>query len=105
LVALGVYTSMLPSMYPDSSFWTSSPTFFAIRVGMLMVLLAATYAIGRACEGATRALQPLERLGRRSLFVYWIHVELIYGYATWLIHGGFQFAGPAAAYGMFRMLM
>jgi uncharacterized membrane protein len=30
---------------------------------------------------------PLARLGRSSLFIYWIHVELVYGYATWLIRG------------------
>ena len=26
-------------------------------------------------------------LGRHSLFVYWIHVELVYGYASWLWRG------------------
>ena len=29
-------------------------------------------------------LTPLAVLGRASLFVYWIHVELVYGYASWL---------------------
>ena len=26
---------------------------------------------------------PLATLGRASLFIYWIHVELVYGYASW----------------------
>ena len=42
---------------------------------------------------ASRWQAPLARLGRSSLFVYWIHVELVYGYASWLL------ARPAAALG------
>ena len=28
--------------------------------------------------------RDLDLFGRASLFVYWIHVELVYGYASWL---------------------
>jgi len=37
LIAFGFYMSGRPSIYRASSFWTSSPTWFAIRVGILMV--------------------------------------------------------------------
>ena len=40
LVALGFYTSTRPSIYPQSNFWTSSPTWFAIRAGLLMIGVA-----------------------------------------------------------------
>ena len=40
---------------------------------------------------------PLERFGRRSLFVYWIHVELVYGYATWPLHRRLPLWGAVAA--------
>src|SRR4029453_8328937 len=33
LIAFGFYMSGRPSIYRVSSFWTSSPTWFAIRVG------------------------------------------------------------------------
>ncbi len=90
LVMLGFYTAGLPSIYASSSFWTSSPTWFAIRLGILMIALTAIYACeaaiaalrGGAASGAT--LDPLSRLGRSSLFIYWIHVELVYGYASWM---------------------
>ena len=35
LIGVGFYTSSLPSIYAEASFWTSSPTYFALRVGVL----------------------------------------------------------------------
>jgi membrane protein implicated in regulation of membrane protease activity len=37
-------------------------------------------------------------MGRSSLFVYWIHVELVYGYASWSIHRRLPLWGTALAY-------
>jgi len=45
--------------------------------------------------------KPLAVLGRRSLFIYWIHVELVYGYATWLIRGRLPLWGTVLAYAAF----
>src|SRR5262249_17771908 len=79
LIALGFLAAARPTIYSvPSSFWTSSPTWFAIRVGVLMLTLSA---LTRLPIGAG---SPIVRLGRASLFVYWIHVELVYGYASWL---------------------
>jgi uncharacterized membrane protein len=85
LVAAGFGTAALPTIYANSSFWTSSPTYFAIRIGLVMLALAAMFALFQARPQAPM-LAVLERFGRRSLFVYWIHVELVYGYLTWPIH-------------------
>ncbi len=41
LVLLGFYTAGRPSIYRSSSFWTSSPTWFAIRLGILTIALTA----------------------------------------------------------------
>jgi hypothetical protein len=49
--------------------------------------------------------KPLTVLGRSSLFVYWIHVELVYGYTTWLIRGRLPLWGTAIAYVVFCALM
>jgi uncharacterized membrane protein len=121
LIALGFYTAGRPSIYTASSFWTSSPTWFAIRVGILMVALSAIYALEtpfrRAEEttapNASGALQmvarswqaPLARMGRSSLFIYWIHVELVYGYASWLWRHRLPLWGTAIAYVLFGVLM
>jgi uncharacterized membrane protein len=91
-LALGAYgASFLPPIYAHTSFWTSSPTFFFIRLGILLMLVGAAYALhgksadfGRAPSLVTRS--PLQELGRSSLFVYWIHVEMAYGVLSAPIH-------------------
>ena len=105
LVGLGFYTASLPAIYRQSSFWTSSPTYFAIRVGVLTTGLAVLYAAERVAGRFGAVLAPLERFGRSSLFVYWIHVELVYGYATWPIHGRLPLWGVGIAYAAFTALM
>lgn len=105
LLGLGFYTASLPSIYAQSSFWTSSPTYFAIRVGVLMVAFSGMYALASWQMPAPPLFGLLGRFGRRSLFVYWIHVELVYGYATWVIHRRLPLWGSAVAYVAFCMLM
>jgi uncharacterized membrane protein len=105
VIALGFWTAGRPTIYRSSSFWTSSPTWFAIRVGILMVSLPAFYLLWLLVVRAGVALSALEKLGRRSLFVYWIHVELVYGYASWLWRHRLPLWGTALAYMVFCALM
>jgi uncharacterized membrane protein len=79
LVVLGFYTASLPTIYASSSFWTSSPTYFAIRLGVVVLALAVSYAVSTLALPRGVPLDALARLGQSSLFVYWIHVELVYG--------------------------
>ena len=79
LVALGFYTASRPTIYEVSSFWTSSPTYFAIRLGVLTLALAGCYALSTIAVHRQAAGDALARFGQSSLFVYWIHVELVYG--------------------------
>jgi uncharacterized membrane protein len=101
LVAVGFYTAGRPSIYASSSFWTSSPTWFAIRLGILMLALPAIYVLHTALHGGA----VLERLGRHSLFIYWIHVELVYGYSSWLWRHRLPLWGTAIGYVLFCVLM
>ena len=104
--AAGFFAAALPSIYEDSSFWTTSPTYFAIRVGVLMTMLAVMYFVERLItDRRIGLLSPLARLGRHSLFAYWIHVELVYGYATWAIHRRLSLWAAVSAYAMFAALM
>jgi uncharacterized membrane protein len=114
LVALGEFLSRRPSIYQQSEFWTSSPTWFAIRVGILMTAVAVVYALAETFADvpdvadrarSNHAWRPLERLGQSSLFVYWIHLELVYGYATWPLHGRLPLWGTVVACGAFTVLM
>jgi uncharacterized membrane protein len=166
LIVAGFYAAGRPSIYPSSSFWTSSPTWFAIRLGILMLALTAIYgceygiAALKGCatpkakagatpnakagaipsakagvtpnakageaaqgvsleveqgfpgapkrsprEGGSPAIDPLAKLGRNSLFIYWIHVELVYGYASWLWRHRLPLWGTAIAFALFCVLM
>jgi uncharacterized membrane protein len=105
LIALGFYTAGQPSIYRTSSFWTSSPTWFCIRTGILMLALASVYLLEMLLARAGTALRPLARMGQSSLFVYWIHVELVYGYASWWWRRSLPLWGTALAYVAFCTLI
>jgi uncharacterized membrane protein len=105
LTGIGFYTASLPSIYVQSSFWTSSPTFFAIRTGVMTLAICVLFAGRGVAEAWPAPFRILERLGRHSLFVYWIHVELVYGYATWLIHRRLPIAATLAGYAVFCVLI
>jgi len=104
-MAGGYYASTLPSIYADSSFWTTSPAYFAIRAGLLMTTLSVMFALERGVPAAVRVLRPLAHFGRASLFVYWIHVELVYGYASWALRRRLPLWGTVIAYALFAAAM
>jgi uncharacterized membrane protein len=91
LVVAGYGASFLPAIYTRSDFWTSSPTFFFIRLGFVLMLVGAAYLWHTDRHGQSRVAMlfkrsPLVELGRSSLFVYWIHVEMAYGVLTAPLH-------------------
>lgn len=105
LVAIGFLAASLPSIYRESSFWTTSPTYFAIRAGVMMAALAALFGVDRLSWRRGFVADMIERLGRTSLFVYWIHVELVYGYVSWPIRRRLPLWGTALAYVAFAAAM
>jgi uncharacterized membrane protein len=79
--AAGVWIAWLasfqPPIYEKVSFWHDSPTFFFIRLGLVILAVPVAYVVARVLS--VPVVQPLATLGRSSLFVYWIHVEMVYG--------------------------
>lgn len=65
-------------LYSVDDYWHTSPSFFLIRVGMLLVILTASYAWCRWGAGQW-GFSPLMLLGQASLLVYWVHIEFVYG--------------------------
>ena len=51
--------------------------------------IAVAYAWERR-PTAGRRWSPLQLLGRSSLFIYWIHVEMVYGIVSTPLHGGLR---------------
>jgi uncharacterized membrane protein len=70
--------SRLEQFYSVYDFWHTSPNFFLIRVGLLLAILAVTYAWCRWGAGQW-GFSPLIQLGQTSLLVYWVHIEFVYG--------------------------
>jgi uncharacterized membrane protein len=65
-------------LYSVDDYWHTSPSFFLIRLGMLLVILTASYAWCRWGAGQW-GFSPLMLLGQASLLVYWVHIEFVYG--------------------------
>ncbi len=65
-------------LYATDDFWHTSPSFFLIRVGLLLLILAIGYVWCRWGGGRWR-FSPLIQLGKTSLLVYWVHIEFVYG--------------------------
>jgi len=91
LIAGGYGATSLPSLYPAgySEFWTSSPTYYFIKIGIMLVLMGLIYVYVQrpfSAEPRNPAWSPMLEFGRSSLFVYWIHVEIAYGIFTYPLH-------------------
>jgi len=70
-------------IYPVYNYWLTSPQFFLIRVGMLLVIMTGAYVWCRWVIAKLSAVHwgfsPLIQLGQASLLVYWVHIEFVYG--------------------------
>jgi uncharacterized membrane protein len=101
LVVAGYAFSLMPTIFREANFWTSSPTFFVLRVGVLI----AAIPIAFAWTAVVRGRSPIQELGIASLFVYWIHVEMVYGLLTWPIHRRLAFEQAIVAFVLFTVLL
>ncbi len=100
--------SYLPSIYADSQFWTSSPMFFLLRVGVVTSTLSVLYFYERRPRllGAKWPwASPMVLFGQSSLFVYWVHVEMVYGVASEPFHRKLPFPAAVAAFAAFSLAM
>jgi uncharacterized membrane protein len=76
-------------LYPASiyDYWHTSPNFFLMRSGILLVILSVVYAWCR-WGFAQRGFSSMIQLGNTSLLVYWVHIEFVYGRFSILPKGG-----------------
>ena len=79
LIAGARWLDHLPfQLYSVYDYWHTSPNFFLMRVGLLLMIAFLGYAWCRWGLGA-RGFSPLIQLGQTSLLVYWVHIEFVYG--------------------------
>jgi hypothetical protein len=75
LIPAGIYADrLLPAVYPRYDFWHTSPAYLAVKAGIVFLVGALAYLADRLPgQGWVR------QLGRTSLLVYWVHLEIVYG--------------------------
>jgi len=106
LAFLAYAGSFLPSIYDRSEFWTSSPSYFFLRVGIITLLIPLAFFWERApWRGKVSNWSPLEALGQSSLFVYWVHVEMVYGFLSRPLRRSLSFGEVLVAYILFTGLL
>ena len=86
LAGAGIIACLLSVLFDHSpiyfsrnyDYWHTSPNFFLLRCGILLLILFFSYAW---CQWglALRGFSPLIQLGKTSLLVYWVHIEFVYG--------------------------
>ena len=94
LFVMALIGSYLPPVSLHSTFWTTSASYLFMRVAIVAMLVAACYAWSRMSRGWS----PLAQLGRTSLFIYWIHVEMVYGLISLPLHRALSLPAALAAY-------
>jgi uncharacterized membrane protein len=78
LILAGQYFSNIPySLYPKSEFWLDSPGLASIKLGVVLVVLSIAFLWSNLAGPQHWSL--FRQLGRTSLLVYWVHIELVYG--------------------------
>jgi hypothetical protein len=95
-----------PSWFGPSDFWRTAPSFFFLRVGVLVAGVAACYL----WEARPRLLgaepfSPMRQFGTTSLFIYWIHVEMAYGGLSRPIKGQLPLPWSLLAFALFLAAM
>jgi hypothetical protein len=83
LFAAGWAADHLPPMYAHQDFWRASPSWFAMRLGIVVALTGSLQLVPVALEATAGWLRTL---GRHSLLGYVASVELTYGHATSPLH-------------------
>ncbi len=96
--------SFVPTWYPQSHFWTTSPAFFFLRLGIMTAAVGLAYA-WQLRPGGTSKWSPLKQLGRTSLFIYWIHVEMVYGLLSRPLHKRLSWELSWVALALFCLFM
>jgi uncharacterized membrane protein len=99
--AVGGYVALYGPPILGASSLSGSPASMALRLGLVLCLLGLAYCWTLYRPGPSR----LAELGVASLFVYWIHVEMVYGTPSRPIHRGLTYEQGLLGYVAFCALM
>jgi uncharacterized membrane protein len=92
---------------PRIAFWTKPWSMFLAQAGLMTAALSGARAFMKlSTSGALAAMAaPIIRFGRTSLFVYWVHVELAYGFLSYPLHYALPLPWSMAGLGVMFVVM
>jgi uncharacterized membrane protein len=88
--------------YPSDLVQQMGPGSFVYRLGMLGPMALLGYVVTRVVG---RRFSVMRQLGRTSLLVYWIHVDLCYGLVSGRLHGRLSMAWATVGFVLMTALM
>jgi uncharacterized membrane protein len=103
IASAGAVGSYLPALVAPSEFWTTSLSFFLIRIGVMTAALAVSWLWMQ--RPSSNRWSPLVLFGRTSLFVYWVHVALAYGAFSAPLHRALSLPWALFAFVLLTLLM
>lgn len=84
-IAAGMVLDRLPvQLYPVYDYWHTSPNFFAVKFGVLLLMLSFSFWWCEWVGG--RGFSWVAQLGQTSLLVYWVHIPFVYGRLNFFSH-------------------
>ncbi len=101
-VGAGFVGMRLPPLL-ETSFWTTSWSFFSIRTGVMTLALCGAWVWLR--RPTAERWSPIVLFGQTSLFVYWVHVEMAYGFFSAPIKKSLTMPQALIAYALFVGLL
>ncbi len=76
----GIVFDLLPiTLYPPHDYWKSSPNFFLLRLSAVLLVTAGFFHLKKV---PSLLEHPVIVLGQASLFVYTVHLVVVYGSAA-----------------------
>jgi uncharacterized membrane protein len=97
-LVVGWSSAMVPAVLP----WTSALSPFLLRGGGVLIALGP---LRRWLDGRTLRWSPMLLFGRTSLFVYWVHVEIAYGFLSRPWHKALPLSESIVAFAGLTVLM
>jgi hypothetical protein len=90
-------------MSADLRQWMAPSIIVGLRIGAMLVLMAAAWWMLR--NRTLSASDPMMVLGRNSLLVYWVHVELSYGNFSFPLHRTLSVGWALTGYALMTLAM
>ena len=91
------------TIYAKSDYWLDSPAQVLTKVGVLLLMTASAFVWTR--YGANHGWSWIRQFGTTSLLVYWVHIEMVYGKASWFFKDGLNIPQTAVAAAIIIPLM